>query len=120
MDKYKEIGLEWNVIYGDFNSGKIEVYDIFDHYGFLIDCREVYKMYGDDKEKFEKEIKWRLGYHFRFKCEWEVIVSHWPPAKKNSRFKDRKIDAYTQIDINWNRFIDYLWGNRKKLESGEY
>ena len=77
-------------------------------------------------------------YRFWAKSEWEVIVTTWPPyvdseeidrlvkERKNSLNNgnnfyctnvhlehDFKLDVYTQIALNWDRFIDYVWQNRK-------
>ena len=114
--------LEWNVIYGNFNSGNIETYNIFNHYMFLKDCAKASQECGDDRESFEAEVKKSLAYYFGYKCEWEVVVSHWPPktGKSKSRFRDKKIDVYMQIMWNWDRFAEYLWVNRDVLKEIEF
>ena len=108
--------LEWNVIYGNFNSGKIETYNIFQHGGFLKDCIEISKLYRNDKDKFASEVQNSLSYFFAHKCEWEVIVSHWPPSTNESRFKDKKVDVYSQVMMNWDHFINYLWDQRQFIK----
>jgi len=105
--------LEWNVIYGNFNSGKIETYNIFNHYRFHEDCVKNAKKNRDNKEAFAERLKLDLKYYYWSKCEWEVIVSHWPPAE---RFHDEKIDVYDQVMNNWQIFLDYVWEHRKELK----
>ena len=104
--------LEWNVYYGNFNSREIETYNVFHHYGFVEKCRQELKNYKDDREGFLKEVRSWLMYFFWSKCEWEVIIQHWPNSEG---FHDKKIDVYDQVTMNWNKFADYLWENRKEL-----
>ena len=47
-----------------------------------------------------------LFYYYRSKCEWEVIVSSWPPS---DRVPERKVDVYDQVMLNWDVFIGYVW-----------
>ena len=68
----------WNVYYGDFNRKEIEVFNIFDHWGFYDSCVKARKKYKDDKEGFAKEVKICLHYYFWSKCEWETVLTHWP------------------------------------------
>ena len=109
--------LKWKVFFGDFNSGKIEEYNVFDHFSFLEDCKKNYKKNKEDKEKFEEQLKRDAMYYFWSKCEWEIILSHWPPNKNSSdKFKDRKIDVYDQLKLNWDSFVNYLLENKKELK----
>lgn len=106
--------LKWCVLIGDWNSGKIEEFNIFHHYSFLESCKENYKKNKYNREAFEKELRSDLMYYYWSKTEWEVIVSHWPPTN-NDRFKEAKIDVYRQVILNWNIFCDYVWNNSKEL-----
>lgn len=45
-------------------------------------------------------------YYFWSKCEWEIILSDFPPS---DRFKKKKVDVYEQVMLNWDKFINYLW-----------
>ena len=104
--------LEWNVYVGNFNSKSIETHNVFHHARFVEDCCKAAKKFKDDKAAFAEEVRHSLMYYYWSKCEWEVIISHWPPAKG---FDDSKVDVYSQVMLNWDRFIDYLWENRKEL-----
>ena len=111
--------LHWNVLYGNFNSGKIEVRNVFDHHGFLDGCRKAAKKHGKDRDAFEEYVRHELMYYYWSKCEWEVVVSHWPPSEQHSeRFTDIKIDVYDQVMMNWEHFIDYLWEHKYLLAGG--
>ena len=99
--------MKWIVYIDDYHTRKnISTYNIFDHRGFKEGCDKVWKKYKDNREKFEEHIKTELAYYFWSKCEWEIILSGWPPHKD---FKDKKVDVYSQVMLNWDVFIDYLW-----------
>lgn len=65
----------WNVYREDFNSHDINLYNIFNHYGFYRDCVAARKKYKDDKEKFGEEVRNALLYFFWAKCEHEVVIT---------------------------------------------
>lgn len=105
--------LEWNVYVSNYNSKNIEVYNIFNHWKFLEDCVKIKKKSKNNKEEFSDKIKQSLMYYFWSKYEWEIILSHWPPTKN---FNEKKIDVFSQINLNWNQFVDYLWNNKEELK----
>jgi len=105
--------LEWNVYIGNFNQRSIEVYNIFNHYRFWEDCIKNKKKNKNNKEEFVKQLNTDLQYYYWCKCEWEVTIHHFP---ENKRMKDKKIDVYQQVRMNWDRFIDYLWNNKEELK----
>lgn len=53
----------------------------------------------------EKRLDHLCMYYFWAKCEYEVIVSAWPPKDGT----DRKIDIYTQLKENWDIFRDIIF-----------
>ena len=71
----------WNVYYGDFNSRKIEVFNVFNHWSFYDNCVRAAKKYKDDKEGFAGEVRSSLMYFFWGKCEWETVLHHWPDSE---------------------------------------
>ena len=95
------------------------------------------KKYKDNFEEFANSIRDSLQYYYWSKCEYETIITSWPPyieneeldrlnKEKAERIKEsgkfyrtsvqlnvgHKIDIYTQVMMNWDRFIDYLWTNK--------
>lgn len=108
--------LEWNVYCENFNAQKIEIFNVFRHYGFHEDCKKAARKYSKDKEAFEKAIKSSAMYYFWSKCEWEIILSDWPPS---GRFSKEKIDVYDQLRLNWQAFIDYTWDHAVELRRRE-
>lgn len=108
--------LEWNVYALDTNSKKIIVENIFDHGGFRADCRKYAKKYSKDREKFLEKVKISLAYYFWSKCEWEVVICGWPTSWTSI---EKKIDAYEQVQLNWDVFCDYIWANAVVLRRKE-
>ena len=71
----------WNVYCGDFNGGEIKVYNLFNHWAFYNACVKAKKKFKEDYAGFEKEIRSNLMYYFWSKCEWEIILDHWPSGE---------------------------------------
>ena len=139
------MGLEWNVFVSDFNTDKIEVYNVFDHHSFMEDLIKIKKKCKDDFNVFANEVKCSLAYYYWSKCEWEVVITSFPPyinekeflrlnternehIEKYGRFirtdvdleTNKKIDVYEQVMMNWDNFITYLWNNRKLIKHKRY
>ena len=72
------MSLSWNVYYSNVNSREIILYNIFQHSGFYADCVKAKKKHKEDKDAFAGEVKTSLMYYFWSKCEWEIILDHWP------------------------------------------
>lgn len=104
--------LIWNVFYDDFNGQKIKTTNILDHASFRGDCVKAAKKYKNDKEKFLDEVHRSLMYYYWCKCEWEVIISSWPPSDRQEAIK---VDVYSQVMNNWHVFSEYIWEHRKEL-----
>lgn len=102
---------EWCAFYESFNDKKIKYFNIFDNAGLLKYTIKAAKKFKDDREAFEKEVEGLLSYYYWSKCEWEVIVTSWPPREG----VEQKIDVYDQVMINHDRFFDYLWDNRAEI-----
>ena len=105
MDK-----LVWNVMYHDINGKKIDTFNIFAHSGFRDDIKRAAKE-CKNRDEFAKTLRASLRYYFWSKSEWEIIVSPWTFCEKECS----KIDVHDQIMYNWERFLDYVWSERKKL-----
>lgn len=109
----KKAPLEWWVYFGDFNAGEIKRYNIFAHGGFWKDLVKCAKERKNDYEGFCEFVYFHLQYYFWSKCEYEVVISHFP---HHDRHKDRKVDIFEQVLMNWDRFIEYVWENRGKIK----
>lgn len=51
-------------------------------------------------EAYEQILDRNCMYYYWSKCEWEIIVSAWPPRDGS----DKKIDVYSQLKANWDKF----------------
>ena len=108
---------EWNVIYENLNARKIEVFNIFEHFGFLaylVHIKEKLKKQFDKKEEeiqsskeafnfFEEEVRSALFRFFGSKSEWEVIITSWPPFVENEEI-DRLVKEREEHIKKWGNF----------------
>lgn len=109
--------MHWRVICEDFNGRRIADYDIFEHYSFAEDVKKAYGKHRNDFGAFSENVRGLLFYYFNSKCEWEVVVSAWPPS---DRVSERKVDVYEQVMLNWDVFIEYVWTRcHERKRSGE-
>lgn len=107
-----KMSLKWNVYYHDINKQKMEIWNVFQHYGFLEYVQRALKKFKT-KEEFAKQLRRELLYYFWSKSEWEIIISPWVGG---DREKDSvKIDVYDQVMLNWEVFVDYVWSNKKEI-----
>lgn len=98
--------MEWNVFIYDINAKKICTYNIFEHQRFRDEIEALCKYkHGIGREAFSKELKTIVSHYFWSKFEWETRIS----APLNEEL-NMKIDVFYQILINWDKFVDYVWG----------
>ena len=101
--------LVYNVIKYDFNSKKFEPYNIFLY---------LEKKYKKDppKDTFRETLKqWILNnckYEFWCRCEYELILTPWPPNSDIAK----KIDIYWQVEMNIDAITDIMYINLKNLK----
>lgn len=120
MKKFK-----FNILYKDFNTGKMEEYDVMSSlYGSIFTSngkisKKNFHIY--DKDFARKEIKTRndlkefIDSHFKYcyahKCEWEFIAQDWPNTENG---RDVKVDGYQQLKPNIDLITDILWEQIKE------
>lgn len=133
--------LEWFVFYKEFNSKEIVPLNVFEgSCKFIEGLLYAKKKYKDNYLKFAEEVRMSLQYAYWSKCEWETIITSWPPyvddeeidrlfKEKQEHLKNNgyfyrsnvclevgyKIDIYTQVMMNWDRFIEYVWNNKRLI-----
>lgn len=134
--------LQWNVFNYNINKNEIEVFNIFDHGRFCKDVKDSLKK-CETKEEFSTQLKRNLTYYYWAKCEWEVIVTSWPPrinAEEFERLTDesekfhkehgiyppysmyvnlcvgKKVDIYSQVMLNFDIFVDYVWSHKRSKQ----
>ena len=101
--------MEWNVYYHSRKSGKIELLNVFDHSHFIEEVKNHLKTCKTRKDLAEA-LKHEAMYYYWGKSEWEILLKPW----MDSTGEAIKIDVYAQLKMNWDRFVDYVWENRRK------
>ena len=88
---------KFNVLFWDFNSDKLEPYDVLPY--FREHCAKC-----DSYESLKEEVERKSRYNFWGRCEYEMICSGWPVQK--NRYK---LDIHEQIMMNIDNLVDILW-----------
>ena len=107
--------LAWNVYFEDFNGRQIVTRNIFQlSFTFFQNCQKNYKKNKDNREEFFEQMRKDLMYSYWSRCEYEVIISDWPPVKPECSQKSCaiKVDIYDQVMLNWEPFCDYVWTHK--------
>jgi len=93
----------------DFKKNQPEIKKFFEKHVWSVE----YKKGNSWEELIEYAVEKRLDrlcmYYFWAKCEYEVIVSSWPPREGS----ERKIDIYTQLKANWDIFRELVFKELK-------
>ena len=129
----------WNVYCESFNNNSIIKYNIFNHKSFAKDVNKLLKE-NTIKDEFAEQLKRSLRYYFWGKSEYEVVITSWPVYinkeeldRTNIEYKEynnkwghypykinvspdvgKKIDIYSQVMLNWEQFVEYVWSNKNK------
>lgn len=103
--------LEWNVYRIDHMKNKVEIFNVFDHWRFRDEMIKTL-LDSDTKEEFSEELRHSVFYYFAWKFEYEICITSVFSHKEET---DTKIDIRHQLLLNWDRFIDYLWGNKEEI-----
>lgn len=116
--------MTWNVFFYDVNKHKIVVRNLFRmSTTFNEDFEKFrYTMQGNvTRENFETNLKSILMYTFWGRCEYEITVSDqcwtYPDATDEMKVRSyehycktaEKVDVYSQVMMNWDKFVDYVW-----------
>lgn len=97
------MNLEWNVWRDELNANKIEAFNVFNHCSFRRAVLDIFNK-PIHMDEFEEMIDKEAMYYFWCKTEYEVMI-----GGLFERRQKTKIDIYSQLKLNWDRFIDYLW-----------
>ena len=122
--------LELYVYKYDINNNSIYTYNVFDHYRFEEEVLET--LHKDlTYDKFSKRLRSIAVYFFWCKTEHEIVITSFPPyinkkeakriGKEDIKYRThvtldcgKKIDIYSQLQLNWDRFVDYVWNAKNK------
>lgn len=100
----RDMFLEWNIFYYDFNAKEIKVINVFNHGRYKSDVEELLNKCTDMEEFSDKLLSVTL-YYFWSKCEWETVIYPWVGDENSAK----KVDVSWQLKNNWSRFVEYLW-----------
>lgn len=117
--------LEWCVWHCRFDGSKIEQRNIFElSHNFNRRFESLLQRSKDEsmtKEVFGKELDSILMYCYWSKREYEICIADLPWFSEDDLDKTRKqykrwlsgtkkVDVYDQIKMNWEPFLNYVWG----------
>lgn len=106
---------EFNVLVWDINSDKLVKYNVLPYFrNCYTECRKSER--PTTREQWEEFVHRNGMYMYWSRCEYEIIVSSWPPRKKDNSVK---IDVWYQIENNIDLIVDILMSeyNGKKNNS---
>jgi len=82
----------FNVIIFDFNSKKFESYNVIP---YLVDCYNNSNNKPKTFDEFKEFIRKQAMYQWWSRCQYEIIISNWPPSGI-----EEKWDVYKQVMMN--------------------
>lgn len=114
---------KFNVLTWDFNTDKLEPYDVIPYfverykdrkkkssrksYKKMVEANPEYKKYyglPETLDEMKEFIKGESMYMFWSRCEWEMIVHGWPV--KNNEYK---LDVHEQVMMNIDTVADIVY-----------
>ena len=113
MGMIKALPVVWNVYYYNLNKRKIEIHNVFNHWRFIEYSAKAIKKFKDDTKALEEQIRKELMYYYWSKYEWEVIISPFTTNPKDNECI--KVDVYSQVMLNWDKFFEYFLAHRKDI-----
>lgn len=102
---------KFNVIVSNFNTSEFEAYDVIP---YLMDKYKEAKDKPESFDELKKFVKTTAMYQWWSRCEYEIILDHWPPFKDHKYQK--KIDVYDQVIMNIDIVTEILQDAIKKLQ----
>lgn len=99
---------EFNILYFDFNKTHPEPYNVLPFFRREYqDCRKKDKPVT--KEQWTEFVKRKGQWRFWGDCNYEMIVSKWPPTEDKV-----KVSVWEQIEPNIDLIVDILMDEVKK------
>ncbi len=103
--------LVWNVICENINAQKMEIYNVFEHGGFM---RDVQRLLAEceTRAEFSERLLRSVKYYFWAKSQFEVLIR---PLIEGRTDIEKKIDPAWQLMNNWDIFVDYVWSAKPQI-----
>lgn len=106
--------MEWYVFRDSRDEKSIVPYNILKPSSlFYDDIKKAWSKHKKDKAGFAEDVSHIAKYYFMTKYEWEIIIC----SLGDNPEHEMKVDVYTQLEINWDNFIDYIWEHRKEFRT---
>lgn len=109
--------IEYKVITWNFSTDRVEHYDIMPYlYRRLEEKRKKRQIVLRDLtlEKLKEFIDTESKYQFWARCQYEVILSSWPPRENGHK---HKMDVYEQIHMNLDNIAKLMYDDLQKGKS---
>lgn len=106
--------VEYRVITWNFSADRVEHYDIMPYlYRRLEEKRKKRQIVLKDLtlEKLKEFIDDESKYQFWARCEYEVILSSWPPRENGRK---HKMDVYEQIHMNLDNIAKLMYDDLQR------
>ena len=106
--------VEYRVVIWNFSTDRVEHYDIMPYlYRRLEEKRKKRQITLKDLtlEKLKEFIDTESKYQFWARCEYEVILSSWPPRVNGRR---HKMDVYEQIHMNLDNIAKLMYDDLQR------
>lgn len=87
----------FNVIVSDFNTKEFKSYNVIPYF---IQCYKKAKQKPKTFEEFKEFIKKEGMYMYWARCQYEIVLVHWPYKEDNPLDNCKKIDVWWQIENN--------------------
>ena len=88
------------------NNGKLCTYNIFNNHYFREGVQKLFTIPELTYDEMSGELDALARWQFWARTEYEIVVYGWPTA---SYEKGHKIDVFYQLELNWERFVDYVY-----------
>lgn len=101
--------IEYRVVIWNFSTDRVEHYDIMPYlYRRLEEKRKKRQIVLKDLtlEKLKEFIDDESKYQFWARCQYEVILSSWPPRENGRK---HKMDVYEQIHMNLDNIAKLMY-----------
>lgn len=95
----------WKVML--YDNGRARAYNVFNNISFNKAVQEEIMSVPELTFEFiEQRVKELAQWQFWSRCEYEFLVTGWPPSTHD---KPYKLDVYEQLRMNWDQFINYIY-----------
>lgn len=98
---------KFNVIIENINRREFVSYDVIPYFVRCYKALKKCEKKPSSFEEFKKFVEDRSRYMFWCRCEYEIILTSWPPSKKGLD-DGKKIDVHWQIMMNIDIITDIV------------